>query len=44
MGQEVLLPNMVEHKRMDDLTKSIQDGRLHDQKVKHMVLCIKALI
>jgi ERCC4-type nuclease len=37
-GRELVLPYIVERKRMDDLAKSIQDGRFHEQKVKHMFL------
>lgn len=32
-GKELLLPYIVERKRMDDLGKSIKDGRFHEQKV-----------
>lgn len=32
-GQEVLLPYIVERKRLDDLASSIKDGRFHEQKV-----------
>jgi crossover junction endonuclease MUS81 len=35
-GQELVLPYIVERKRMDDLAKSIRDGRFHEQKVKQM--------
>ena len=36
-GQELVLPYIVERKRMDDLAKSIRDGRFREQKVKHMI-------
>lgn len=36
-GQELVLPYIVERKRMDDLASSIQDGRFREQKVKHLV-------
>lgn len=32
--KELLLPYIVERKRMDDLGCSIKDGRYHEQKVK----------
>lgn len=32
-GQELVLPYVVERKRMDDLASSIKDGRFHEQKV-----------
>lgn len=32
-GQELLLPYIVERKRLDDLASSIKDGRFHEQKV-----------
>lgn len=32
-GHELVLPYIVERKRMDDLAKSIKDGRFHEQKV-----------
>lgn len=35
-GQELVLPYIVERKRMDDLASSIRDGRYHEQKVKQM--------
>lgn len=31
-GNELVLPYIVERKRMDDLARSIRDGRLHEQK------------
>lgn len=34
-GKELLLPYIVERKRMDDLSKSIRDGRFHEQKVSY---------
>jgi len=40
-GQELVLPYIVERKRMDDLAKSIQDGRFHEQKVKRMVSVLR---
>lgn len=41
-GKELLLPYIVERKRMDDLGSSIKDGRFHEQKVikQFMFLCI----
>ncbi|KAJ9591198.1 hypothetical protein L9F63_002269 [Diploptera punctata] len=33
-GHELMLPYVVERKRMDDLAKSIQDGRYRDQKFR----------
>lgn len=33
-GKELLLPYIVERKRMDDLGKSIKDGRFHEQKFR----------
>ncbi|XP_069681048.1 crossover junction endonuclease MUS81 isoform X2 [Periplaneta americana] len=33
-GQELVLPYIVERKRMDDLAKSIRDGRFHEQKFR----------
>lgn len=32
-GRELMLPYILERKRLDDLSKSIQDGRFHEQKV-----------
>jgi len=32
-NKELLLPFIVERKRMDDLGSSIKDGRFHEQKV-----------
>lgn len=32
-GQELLLPYIIERKRLDDLASSIKDGRFHEQKV-----------
>lgn len=32
-GEELVLPYVVERKRMDDLASSIKDGRFHEQKV-----------
>uniref|UniRef100_A0A1A9WFJ8 Crossover junction endonuclease MUS81 n=1 Tax=Glossina brevipalpis TaxID=37001 RepID=A0A1A9WFJ8_9MUSC len=31
-GNELVLPHIVERKRMDDLSSSIRDGRFHEQK------------
>lgn len=42
-GRELVLPYIVERKRMDDLAKSIRDGRFHEQKVKHMVSILRHL-
>lgn len=33
-GEELILPYIVERKRMDDLAKSIKDGRFHEQKFR----------
>ncbi|KAK6641371.1 hypothetical protein RUM44_013080 [Polyplax serrata] len=33
-GQELVLPYVVERKRMDDLASSIKDGRFHEQKFR----------
>lgn len=32
--KEVVLPHIVERKRIDDLAQSIKDNRYHEQKVK----------
>ena len=40
-GEELVLPYIVERKRMDDLAKSIRDGRFHEQKVKRMVSVLR---
>lgn len=32
-GDELVVPYIVERKRMDDLSASITDGRFHEQKV-----------
>jgi len=32
-GKELMLPYILERKRLDDLSGSIQDGRFHEQKV-----------
>jgi len=32
-GIELMLPYILERKRLDDLSGSIQDGRFHEQKV-----------
>jgi hypothetical protein len=37
-AQELVLPYIVERKRMDDLASSIRDGRFHEQKVKQICL------
>uniref|UniRef100_A0A1B6K3V5 Crossover junction endonuclease MUS81 n=1 Tax=Homalodisca liturata TaxID=320908 RepID=A0A1B6K3V5_9HEMI len=34
VGQELLLPFIVERKRLDDLASSIKDGRFHEQKFR----------
>jgi crossover junction endonuclease MUS81 len=31
-GRELMLPYILERKRLDDLSGSIQDGRFHEQK------------
>ncbi|XP_050534975.1 crossover junction endonuclease MUS81 isoform X2 [Daktulosphaira vitifoliae] len=33
-GNELMLPYIVERKRLDDLSSSIQDGRFHEQKFR----------
>lgn len=33
-GKELILPFIVERKRIDDLAKSITDGRFHEQKFR----------
>lgn len=32
-GNELMLPYILERKRLDDLSGSIKDGRFHEQKV-----------
>lgn len=32
-GRELMLPYILERKRLDDLSSSIVDGRFHEQKV-----------
>lgn len=32
-GNELILPYIIERKRMDDLASSIKSGRYHEQKV-----------
>lgn len=32
-GRELMLPYILERKRLDDLSGSITDGRFHEQKV-----------
>lgn len=32
-GKELMLPYILERKRLDDLSSSITDGRFHEQKV-----------
>jgi len=34
-GHELMLPYILERKRLDDLSGSIQDGRFHEQKVNN---------
>ncbi|XP_075227116.1 mus81 structure-specific endonuclease subunit isoform X2 [Lycorma delicatula] len=34
LGNELMLPYIVERKRIDDLSKSIKDGRFHEQKFR----------
>lgn len=34
VGNELVLPYIIERKRIDDLAGSIKDGRYHEQKVK----------
>lgn len=33
-NQELVLPYIIERKRLDDLAQSIKDGRFHEQKVR----------
>lgn len=37
-GQELMLPYILERKRLDDLSQSIQDGRFHEQKVNNFYI------
>lgn len=37
-GRELMLPYILERKRLDDLSGSIQDGRFHEQKVNICVI------
>ena len=43
-NNELILPHIVERKRIDDLDKSIQDGRFHEQKVKIEIFKLEILI
>ncbi|XP_033214387.1 crossover junction endonuclease MUS81 [Belonocnema kinseyi] len=43
-NNELILPHIVERKRIDDLDKSIQDGRFHEQKFRLKQSGIKNLI
>lgn len=36
-GRELMLPYILERKRLDDLSGSIQDGRFHEQKVNFLI-------
>lgn len=36
-GRELMLPYILERKRLDDLSGSIQDGRFHEQKVNFLL-------
>ncbi|XP_014278866.1 crossover junction endonuclease MUS81 isoform X2 [Halyomorpha halys] len=38
IGREMVLPYIIERKRFDDLSKSIKDGRFHEQKFR-LKLC-----
>ncbi|KAI8123129.1 hypothetical protein FF38_10725 [Lucilia cuprina] len=47
-GNELVLPHIVERKRMDDLASSIRDGRFHEQKhrlhqsgIQHIIYLIE---
>ncbi|XP_076291181.1 mus81 structure-specific endonuclease subunit isoform X3 [Lasioglossum baleicum] len=40
-SNELILPYIVERKRIDDLSASITDGRFHEQKKKNLVGCKK---
>lgn len=42
-GRELMLPYILERKRLDDLSGSIQDGRFHEQKVNICIYKIKKL-
>lgn len=37
-GNELMLPYILERKRLDDLSGSIKDGRFHEQKVNYKKL------
>lgn len=37
-GRELMLPYILERKRLDDLSGSIQDGRFHEQKVNTFIV------
>ncbi|XP_060815160.1 crossover junction endonuclease MUS81 isoform X2 [Bombus pascuorum] len=43
-NNELILPFIVERKRIDDLSASITDGRFHEQKEKNLVGCKKEVI
>ncbi|GFG29411.1 hypothetical protein Cfor_02614 [Coptotermes formosanus] len=43
-GQELVLPYIVERKRMDDLAKSIRDGRFHEQKFRMKQSAVQNLV
>lgn len=42
-GREVMLPYILERKRLDDLSGSIQDGRFHEQKVNTFIAVTKGI-
>lgn len=42
-GRELMLPYILERKRLDDLSGSIQDGRFHEQKVNMFVVVTKVI-
>lgn len=42
-GRELMLPYILERKRLDDLSGSIQDGRFHEQKVNTFIVVTKAI-
>ncbi|XP_050580499.1 crossover junction endonuclease MUS81 isoform X4 [Bombus affinis] len=43
-NNELILPFIVERKRIDDLSASITDGRFHEQKEKNLIGCKKEVI
>lgn len=39
-NDELVMPYIIERKRLDDLSKSIIDGRFHEQKVMQKCICL----